>query len=99
MFSRRRIAATEPDPSPYQISGRDVLFDWLARERNPDRRQSMLDWLAVNVREPLVGAHRVPGIAAPVYIWIVPLTPPVAVRFLLAEQYRTIRLIRMTTVP
>ena len=46
--------------------------------------------------ETLAGALRVPGVLAPVYITVVATTrPPVVITFLLADQFRTLRLIRI----
>ncbi|MBV8160224.1 MAG: hypothetical protein JO265_04810 [Acidimicrobiia bacterium] len=81
----------------YQIDGRGLLFDWLAAEPDPDRRRLLLDALQALAENPLADAERVPGVRAPVYVTVLPLTPPVALTFLLAEQFRTIRLIRIGT--
>lgn len=71
-----------------------MLFDWLAREGDTDRRLALLEWLTVLADDPLRHARRVPAIRAPVYIVFAPLRPtPVVVRFLLAEQYHTVKLI------
>jgi hypothetical protein len=77
----------------YQIAGRDLLFDWLERQTDSERRLQMLEWLAEFAADPLDRAQRVPGVLAPVYIAVAPLRPPVVVRFLLAEQFRTVRLL------
>ncbi len=59
----------------------------------------MLDWLAEFAQDPLKDAHRVPGIKAPVYLAVVPLRPPVVVKFLHANQFRTVRLIAFGPLP
>jgi hypothetical protein len=83
----------------YQIDGRDLLFDWLARQTDADRRLAMLDWLAGLASDPLGQAQRVPGVLAPVYMAVAPLRPPAVVTFLLAEQFRTLKLIRIRSLP
>lgn len=76
----------------YQVQGRDVLFDWLAHEPDMDRRQALLDYLVELCSDPESVSYRVPGIRAPVYLAIVPVARPIAIKFLLAEQFRTIKL-------
>ncbi len=78
----------------FQIAGREVLFEWMSKEGDRERRLAMLEWLAVFADHPLAGADRVPGVRAPVFIVIVPLRPtPALVRFLYAEQFRTVKII------
>jgi hypothetical protein len=79
----------------FQIEPRQVLFDWLAQERNPDRRQAVLDWFAGLVEEPAGQAHRVPGVRASVYLAVIPCRPPLAVTFLIATEFRTVKLISL----
>lgn len=83
----------------YQLAGKEKLFSWLANEQDPGRRQAMLDWLVSFSWSPRRDAQRVPGLQAPVYIVVVPLDPPVVIRFLLAEQFHAIRLISLRTLP
>lgn len=83
----------------FQIDGRDVLFDWLSRESDSERRLTMLEWLAGWVADPLRSAHRVPGVRAPVYMVLVPLRPPVVIKFLYAEQFHALKLIEMGLLP
>ncbi len=83
----------------YQLDGRDLIFGWLERETDTRRRQAMLDWLARFAERPRTDAQRVPGLRAPVYVTVVPLDPPVVVRFLIAEEFRTIRLIELLPLP
>jgi hypothetical protein len=49
----------------FQIEGRDLLFAWLAKETDPERRLRMLEWMAAFSKDPLAGAERVSNIAAP----------------------------------
>lgn len=78
----------------FQISGRDVVFEWLSRQTDSERRRAMLDWLVDFSQEPLANAQRVPGIRAPIFIAVVPLPLDAAVvRFLYAEQFRTVRIL------
>ncbi len=79
----------------FQIDGRGVLFEWLARETDSQRRLSMLDWLVEFAKDPLEGAERVPSIAAPVFVTLVPLRPPVVVTFLYAFHFRTVKLLKI----
>lgn len=83
----------------YQLDGRDLLFEWLARQGDSNRRLAMLDWLAGLASDPLDHAQRVPGVLAPVYTAVAPVRPPVVVVFLLAEQFRTVKLIRIRDLP
>lgn len=84
----------------FQIVGRDVLFDWLSREGDADRRLAMLEWLSTFTENPLDTAHRVPGVKAPVFIVVVPLRPrPVLIRFLYADQYHCVKLIDIGRLP
>jgi len=77
----------------YQLVGRDLLFDWLAQEPNPQRRQAVLDRLAALARRPTADAQRLPGVRAPVYIAVVATEPLVIIEFLVAEEFRTVRLL------
>ena len=81
----------------YQIGQETKLFEWLARERDPDDRQVMLDWFAEFVLDPLRSAHRIPGQRAPIYL-VVTAVPRVTLTFLLAEQFKTIQLIEVGTL-
>jgi hypothetical protein len=83
----------------YQIDGRDVLFDWLSREPDPEQRLLMLEWVAGLASAPYSGSRRVPGIDAPVYIALVATRQITVARFLVAEQYKTIRLINFRPLP
>ncbi|MGH9152897.1 MAG: hypothetical protein ACRD03_10975 [Acidimicrobiales bacterium] len=76
-----------------------MRFEWLHRQGDPERRLALLDWLVTFAADPLVGAQRVPGILAPVFIAVVPLRPPVVVRFLCADQFRTVRIISIKALP
>ena len=58
----------------------------------------MLDWMYTFCESPLDDAHRVPGIRAPVYIVVTPVRRT-TLRFLLAEQFRTISLIEFRVLP
>lgn len=42
----------------FQIEGRDLLFAWLAKETDPERRVRMLEWMAEFSKDPLAGAER-----------------------------------------
>jgi len=53
----------------------------------------MLDRLAVLAGDPTADAERLPGVRAPIYISVVALEPPVVIEFLVADQFRTIRLL------
>lgn len=83
----------------YQIDGRDVLFDWLSKQQDMDRRMLMLEWFVEFARDPVAKAYRLPGVKAPVYLAIVPTRPRSAVKFLLAEQFRTVKIISIDPLP
>ena len=84
----------------YQIDGRDVVFAWLSREPNMEQRAAMLDRLAELAIDPLKAAQRVPGVLAPVYVAVLPLAAaPVVVRFLLAEQFQTVKILGIGPLP
>ncbi len=99
----RHIVDSLPEAHPqfvFQIVGRDVLFGWLGKESDPQRRLAMLEWLATFAEDPLATAHRVPGVRAPVFIVVVPLNPsPVLIRFLYADQYHCVKLIHFGPLP
>lgn len=78
----------------YQVDNRNVLFDWLQREPDVTRRQTMLDWMVELADDPLRDAHRIPGIRAPVYLRLTALDN-VALKFLHAEQFHVVRLIEL----
>lgn len=82
----------------YQLDGREVIFGWLAAETDPAEREAMLDWLAAFCLDPLADATRVPGVRAPVYVVVTPVRGQV-LRFLLAEQFQTIKLIEFVPLP
>lgn len=82
----------------YQLDGRDILFDWLSKETDIALREAMLDWLSAFCRDPLEKAARVPAIRAPVYVVATPVRR-VALRFLLAEQFHTIKMIEFVELP
>lgn len=77
----------------YQIEGREVLFDWLRREQDANRRLMFLEWLIDVASDPWRVAHRIPAIAAPVCLRIAPVKPPAVVKLLIADQFRTVKLI------
>ncbi len=83
----------------FQIDGRDVLFSWLGKEGDPQRRLGMLEWMTRFASNPLEHAHRVPSIAAPVYVVEVPLRPPVVLTFLYAFHFHAVKLISIKPLP
>ncbi len=52
----------------------------------------MLDWLAEFADDPTASAMRVPGVAAPIYLVVTPVRRT-TLKFLLAEQFRAVKLI------
>lgn len=84
----------------FQIEGRDVLFDWLEHESDPEQRDLMLSWLAdlAQSDDPTDDAWRVPGIRSPVYIALTPVRN-VFVKFLFVPQFFAIKLIEFDTLP
>jgi hypothetical protein len=85
----------------YQIEGKDVIFAWLEHEHHSDCRYVFLTWLANLSEDPHSGGpQRVPGILGPVYIEVVPLGPKhIIVRFLIAEQFHTVRILGIGPLP
>lgn len=55
----------------------------------------MLDWLSSMARDPYDGAIRVPGVRAPVYFAMVPVRPAAVARFLIAEEFHTVKFINI----
>jgi hypothetical protein len=83
---------------PYHLSGDQVLFDWLASEQSPEARGLVLDWIAVLAEDPhAIEAPRLPGSRADVRAILIPGTA-VSATFLIAEEFRTVRLIELVTV-
>jgi hypothetical protein len=82
----------------YQIDGRNVIYDWLSHEPVLERRVAFLEWLVELATTPSAQGRRVPGIPAPVYLAVV-LRPPVVVRYLIAEQFHTVRVIGISPLP
>lgn len=79
----------------YQIAGKDVVYDWLSHEPDPNQRHILLDWLVEVAQDPRANAHRVPGSEVPVYLAVVPLHRPVTVKYLVADQFRAIQIIKI----
>jgi len=84
----------------FQIEGRDVLFDWLAQETDPEQRELMLIFLAelAQAEDPTANAWRVPGVRAPVYI-VLTHVRDVFLKFLYVPQFRAIKLIEFAPLP
>jgi hypothetical protein len=76
----------------YQLSGKDTLYEWLAKESDSENRELMLAWLAQLAEDPLRYGHRVPGNPAPIYLAVTPVRRW-TIKFLLAEQFKTIHII------
>lgn len=83
----------------FQIEGREVIFGWLERTSDSNDRLIILDWLAALAHDPLDEAFRLPGVQAPIYLAVVPLRDPVTVKFLYAEQFRTLKVISVDPLP
>ena len=71
---------------------------WLAREPDGARRQLMLDWFVELSANPKKVGQRLPQVRAPVYLAVTPVRP-VTLTYLVADEYRTIRLIRFGRLP
>ena len=82
----------------YRISGESVLFDWLAKELDANRRQIMLDWLVGFAQDPLQHAQRIPAISAPTYL-VLTSCPNVVLKFLHAEIFHVVLLIEIRALP
>jgi hypothetical protein len=79
----------------YQIVGKDVVYDWLSHEPDPDKRHILLDWLVEVAQEPREKAYRVPGSEVPVYLAVVRVRPPITVKYLVADQFRAVKIIKI----
>jgi len=77
----------------WQISNEDVLFDWLSKESDKNRREVMLDWFWALAQDPTTPGIRVPGERAPIYLAETAVSG-VILTYLVAEEFRTIRLIK-----
>jgi hypothetical protein len=58
----------------------------------------MLEWLVELAGDPRAAGTRLPGVRAPVYLAFTPVRPFTLI-YLVAEEYRTIRLIKFSTLP
>lgn len=82
----------------YQIENEEILFRWLAREPDGSRRLTMIDWFVELSENPKGVGQRLPQVKAPVYLARTPVWG-VTLTYLVADQYRTIRLIRFGQLP
>lgn len=80
---------------PYQVVGKNVIYDWLSNEPDPNQRHIMLDWLVQVAHEPRETGYRVPGVEVPIYLAVVPLKQPVTVKYLVADQFRSVKIIKV----
>lgn len=85
--------------SPYRFAEDALLFRWLDRQSDSERCLAMIDWLVGFASDPQAHAHRVPGVKAPVYFTVVPLQPPVVIRFLLDQQFHVIKFLGFGSLP
>lgn len=84
-----------PSKGRYQLDGKSVIFEWLAHEPDMQRRLAVLDWLVEVSEHPFEAGQRLPGVRAPVLIGKVSTKPPVMVRYLIADQFHTVRIIKI----
>jgi hypothetical protein len=82
----------------YRIENEDVLYRWLARHGDRDQRLAMLDWMVEVANDPKAAGTRLPGVRAPVYLAFTPVRPFTLV-YLVADEYRTVRLIKFGSMP
>jgi hypothetical protein len=82
----------------YQIEGDEILFNWLSREPDQERRQAMLDWFWEFARDPKSLGSRIPGKRAPVYLAPTRVAG-VAFEYLVADPFHTIKLIKFWDMP
>ena len=76
---------------PYQLTGRKTILDWLAREKNPSRRESFLADLQDVATSPLRGAWPVPTKHL-VFVRALPRSRLV-LTFLFADQFKAVNVI------
>lgn len=84
---------------PYRFTDDSVLSQWFERQSDNERCLAMLDWLVGLASEPLTHSRRVPGVKAPIYFTVVPLQPPVVIRFLLDQQFHVIKFLGIGPLP
>jgi hypothetical protein len=77
----------------YQIENKQVLFDWLERHGDMNQRQMMLDWFVDLATDPYRVGFRLPSYRSQMYLALTPVTGAVTLRYLVAEQFHSIRLI------
>jgi hypothetical protein len=81
----------------YQLEGERVLADWLAREQRRDVQDRVIEWITFLIQDPsAVDSVRLPG-RRPDRVALVP-DVDVAVTYLVAEEYRTIRLLEVRSL-
>jgi hypothetical protein len=81
----------------YQLEGEQVLIAWLAGEGRRDVQDRVVEWIALLVQDPeAVDSVRLPG-RRPDHVAFVP-GIDVAVTYLVADQYRIIRLLEVRTL-
>lgn len=86
----------DPGETPYQISGSDVLLEWIARQTDSAAVDSMLAWMVELARTPYEGQH-LPKPGVPMLARPTPVTNTMVV-YSVIEQYRTVKLIRFDRV-
>lgn len=82
----------------YQLNGEERIEEWLSRCGNPAERLSMLEWLRRLATDPVAVASARRDHDRPVYVAEVPDTTAF-VSYLVAEQYRTVLILRVVDVP
>ncbi|MDQ3641378.1 MAG: hypothetical protein M3450_07925 [Actinomycetota bacterium] len=76
----------------FQLSGDEQVFAWLVAESNLERRERLLAWLPQLAADPH-GQATAP-VRPNVFVALVP-DLDVVVTYLVAEQFRTVRLLRL----
>lgn len=82
----------------YRIENWDVLYNWLEEHGDRNQRQAMIDWMVELATAPKGAGSRLPGVRALVYLAFTPVRPYTLV-YLVADEYRTVRLIKFETLP
>jgi hypothetical protein len=82
----------------YQINGQDKIFSQLERMSDSSQREVLLAWLADIAEAPHECGARLPGKGVPVYLAVGRLGA-LTIKYLVAEQFRTVNIIEFGHLP
>ena len=82
----------------WNVEGDLAVLDWLSSEPDLILQEVVMTWIPAFAEDPSrFPATRVLSVAAPVYVTFVPMTT-VGVKYLRADQFNTLKLIKLQTV-